>query len=537
MMNPFEGLSLQLGTTALALSLASTAAQASVNIASAATKNMSCSAGVCSPTAKKAVLNVGDLADMLQAADIKVTTGNGALNIKVTAPFSWASANRLTLDANLNVSIKAAVTVAGPGGLTIVTNDGGSGGDLLFLASGKVEFWDLSSSLIVNGKAHTLANDIVSIAEAVETSPSGSYALANDYDASKDGIYTASPVSTTLKGAFEGLGHTIENLKIAHIHQNCVGFFSTTAAKSVVRDLSLAKASVSAKRRASIGALIGCNGGLVANVSVSGSIHGVSGHRKRGYVGGVVGLNDGGTISNASSAAAVDGGDFSFIGGLVGFNGNGALEGTIMRSHATGAVTGGGQATVGGLVGANGTSTIVQSWATGSVTVGEGFAGGLVGESSIGFGANIVQCFATGSVIGQDALLGGFVGLGQGITQSYATGSVTDLGSGGIRGGFDGEGDSIAQSYSLGAVSGPADGFIGGFIGIVEFSGNSANSYWDTETSGFEQGCGQGSCSGISGLTTEQLQSGLPTGFDPSVWGEDPNINGGFPYLLALPPN
>jgi hypothetical protein len=41
---------------------------------------------------------------------------------------------------------------------------------------------------------------------------------------------------------------------------------------------------------------------------------------------------------------------------------------------------------------------------------------------------------------------------------------------------------------------------------------------------------------GITGLSTAQLQSGLPAGFDPTVWGENANINSGLPYLLANPP-
>jgi hypothetical protein len=28
----------------------------------------------------------------------------------------------------------------------------------------------------------------------------------------------------------------------------------------------------------------------------------------------------------------------------------------------------------------------------------------------------------------------------------------------------------------------------------------------------------------------------LPKGFDPSIWSENTNVNGGLPYLLALPP-
>ena len=31
----------------------------------------------------------------------------------------------------------------------------------------------------------------------------------------------------------------------------------------------------------------------------------------------------------------------------------------------------------------------------------------------------------------------------------------------------------------------------------------------------------------ITGLTTAQFQSGLPAGFDPTVWREKSNINGG----------
>jgi hypothetical protein len=37
-------------------------------------------------------------------------------------------------------------------------------------------------------------------------------------------------------------------------------------------------------------------------------------------------------------------------------------------------------------------------------------------------------------------------------------------------------------------------------------------------------------------LTSKQLKSGLPAGFDPTIWAEDPKINKGFPYLIANPP-
>src|SRR5438874_633148 len=87
-----------LGAGILALVMSVGAAQASVEISTAATKNMTCSNGVCSPTDKKAVLNVNDLTNMLASGDLKITTGAGAVTITVMSPFSWTSASRLTLD-------------------------------------------------------------------------------------------------------------------------------------------------------------------------------------------------------------------------------------------------------------------------------------------------------------------------------------------------------------------------------------------------------------------------------------------------------
>ncbi len=132
---------------AAALLGSTTAAWPSVEISTAPTSNMVCSSGVCAPSAKSAVLNVNDLAAMLATADVKVVTGSGAVTITVASPFSWTSASRLTLDANLSVSFKAPVVVAGPGAVTIVTDDGGTGGDLIFFDGSKLDFWDTSSSL------------------------------------------------------------------------------------------------------------------------------------------------------------------------------------------------------------------------------------------------------------------------------------------------------------------------------------------------------------------------------------------------------
>src|SRR5207249_4517588 len=129
------------GTAALAevtlalLVLFSPIAHAAVKISADATKNMDCSAGVCTPTKADAVLNANDLTSMLANGSVAVNTGSGQLaskveDILVNAAFSWTSANSLTLDAYRSVTVNRLVADDGTGGVALKTNDGGSNGEL-----------------------------------------------------------------------------------------------------------------------------------------------------------------------------------------------------------------------------------------------------------------------------------------------------------------------------------------------------------------------------------------------------------------------
>jgi hypothetical protein len=94
---------------------------------------------------------------------------------------------------------------------------------------------------------------------------------------------------------------------------------------------------------------------------------------------------------------------------------------------------------------------------------------------------------------------------------------------------------TINDSYATGTVSATRPG---GFVGWnrAPVGLDYTDAYWDTTTSGTTKAVGEGHSAPITGLTTTQLQSGLPAGFDPSIWGENATINGGLPYLLANPP-
>jgi hypothetical protein len=270
-----------------AILLSSAVARADVEISNKPTSNMSCVGGVCTATAQKAVLNVGNLAGMLASGDVAVKTGTVTKDIDIDQPLTWTSASRLTLDAQQSVQIDKQVTVAGQGALTVVTNDAGgakskskTGEFIIVPEHGSVQFWDLGSSLVIDGNSYTLVGDIKSLANDIAANPSGFYALAKPYDASVDGTYSGSPVGTTLAGEFDGLGNSVSNLMI-QIPETGMGgltaFFSWISTSGKVKDVGVSNADIYINTCCSIiggvAALVGRNDGLIVDSWATGSIN------------------------------------------------------------------------------------------------------------------------------------------------------------------------------------------------------------------------------------------------------------------------
>ncbi len=490
---------LTLGVLAASLViLAPATVQAAVTISSAATKNMVCASGVCSPNHKTAVLNITDLQNLLAASNVTVTTGSGSLaaqtlDIIVNAAVTWSSGSTLKLDAYQSVAINKPIAVTGVGGVTLTTNDGGTEGALAFGAKGNINFSNLSSSLTINGAAYTLVGNITTLASDIAVNPSGNFALANSYDAQGDGTYDSAPISTTFTGSFEGLGNDIDNLTVIETvepdqYEVNVGLFGEIDAPGEVQYLGLTNVYVRVEsgsgkiRNIQIGGLVGFNYGTLVGDFTTGMVRG-----NNSSSGGLVGDNYGMvSLSHSTAQVRCAGGYYCWAGGLAGYN---APNDTIERSYATGRVTRG-----------------ISKWALG--------VGGLVGGNE---GGLISNCYATGAVYGDGDLnwVGGLIGANS-----------------------EPAGETISSLYSTGAVTGGSGAMIGGLLGDDQSPSppDFVNSYWDTTTSGTTYGAGGGNEPGITGLTTSQLQSGLPTGFDPSIWGQSPSINGGLPYLLANPP-
>jgi len=524
---------------ALAL-IAATSAHAAVTISNAKTKHMKCAGGVCTPTGGNANLNVSELQSMLTASDVTVKSSASAPSLGVLDPLTWASTHHLTLDAYQSIHVRAPIVIEGTSGLTLTTNDGGTGGNDIFEDGGYANFWDLASSLVINGQNYVLVGDIKTLAGDIQEKAAGHYALAAGYDASPDGVYSAAPIQKPLTGTFTGLGNTISHFTLSGERPGIQrGLFAEIAAQGAVRNLTLTGASVSGGIgvRSVTGTLAATNSGYIYNVSAGGSASGPA------TVGGLAGINNG-KIESSDADVAVTAFRIrrarrqeAFAGGLVGTN-----SGSLVDCHAKGSVILNepipGKAEIGGLAGENQQlGTIALSSASGSVS-GPVEVGGLVGDNA----GSITQSFASSDVTSVFARggtsLGGLVGVSQyasAVSDSYSTGSVTKgRDAHGDAGGLLGAGaGTFATSYATGKVSGKHR--LGGFAGAVTNTLNAA--YWDISTSGWSRGVGWGPVpDGLTGLTDDQLKSGLPAGFDPNVWGQNPSINNGWPYLLANPP-
>jgi hypothetical protein len=178
---------------------------------------------------------------------------------------------------------------------------------------------------------------------------------------------------------------------------------------------------------------------------------------------------------------------------------------------------------VGGLVGLaastnpfNGNIAVIdQSYSTGPVTGGVGsYLGGLVGV--FGHDTVITRSYSTsqaGAAGGDQAYVGGLVGLN-------------------LSG-------SISASYASGVVNGGLSGIAGGVAGTMDANWRgtsvvSTSTYWDTQATGQSAAVGQPNgfdTSGLTGKSTADLKSTLPTGFSSSDWAISASVNSGYPYL------
>lgn len=299
----------------------------------------------------------------------------GSGNVNVNDAVAWSANTILTLTASNSVNIYADITATGnTAGLVInphTANGGENPGMMGTFTLGKgavVTLSGLNPSLSIEGFNYTVINSLGVSGSTTTTDLQGingglglRYALGSNIDASATATWNAGAGFTPIgvfSGTFDGLGHTISNLTMNSIGEG--GLFRSTSAAAVIRNVGLLGASINGALDS--GTLVGINSATISNSYALGSVSATGLH----FVGGLVGWNQSGSITNSYATVSVTG---SSAGGLVGSN-----AGAISDSYATGNVTGSTRA--GGLVGYN-SGSISNTYATGPVA-GVGVKGGLV---------------------------------------------------------------------------------------------------------------------------------------------------------------
>lgn len=227
---------------------------------------------------------------------------------------------------------------------------------------------NFTGNVFVNGtnpseavKGYMWVEDVEQL-QAINTNLGGNYALRNSIDATStdDGGAGFKPIGldengklkdTGFTGKFDGIDYNIFGLTINNNYTN-VGLFGETNG-ATINNVTLVGGSVTGA--AHVGAVVGSalNGTVISNVINSASVNGIDGTNGNN-IGGIVGVADDTTITNAVNTGAVDGKNNN-VGGLVGLLENGStLNG---NSYNLGDVSSEGH-NVGGLVGRAVNSTI-----------------------------------------------------------------------------------------------------------------------------------------------------------------------------------
>ena len=402
---------------------------------------------------------------------------NAAGDIHVSADITYDQ-NKLTLNANNNIYLKASITVNFNG--TLALNYGGTAGDVNATPAagssihanfgygysggfaGKVNFEKVGTGLLsINGVDYTVIQDIDSLQTMTL---GGHYALGGDIHAGStsgwnggQGFNPIGDSSNPFTGTFDGLGHTINDLTINRPETKYVGLFGETR-NATLRNVGLEGVSVTGHSHT--GALAG---GHNATYSGSASIHNAY------AIGQVSGLGATGGLV----------GDFMVLSGSTS-----TLRNVYTVVDVQGSRQGVGMgASVGGLLGGSynsggGRTEISDAYATGNVqATGGSSIGGLVGT---GFGDfSIRNAYASGQVQGADSV-GGLVGRNEGsISNTYATGAVTLEAGGAKAGGLVGNNNSGSVTASYYATTGQDGNAIN--------QGGSTNGAWSGNANGTAQ--------------------------------------------------
>ena len=346
------------------------------SVAGATVSLVSLSADNGNPTAIKTYNASGNTYEALTAPQtvaagkpfVKVELGGGT--------FYFRPQNNVVLEAGSRYKYTVKVNATGLTleGCTIGSWADGGG------ESGAAE--DLGYIYDSNTKTYTVynADGLMNIAELVNGGKTDiNIPLTADIDLTgKNWTPIGTDYDNSYKGTFDGGGHTITGLTFT-TNDEFAGLFGWLNRAGTVKNVVMEGVQITSNQiyGGSIGGVVGYGWGTIENCSVSGSVSGTV------YVGGVVGVQIGGSITGCSSSATV--------------------KGTV---------------DVGGVAGqTNSSATLTACYATGNVIIEINPKKNIAGGSLVGMnaGSSLLACYATGNVTSTGSStgkvhIGGFLG-------------------------------------------------------------------------------------------------------------------------------
>lgn len=413
-------------------------------------------------------------------------------DINVNADVTWASNNKLTLNAHNMVNFHANVVATGTNaGIAIIAPWGYS----IDQWGARIRLPGANSTFSVNGLNYTLIRTAADLALLSNATNNQHFAIVDDIDASVTSSWNSGagyiPPGGWDTGAIDGLvldgfNNSITNLRInlANDYSGLIGYASNAS-------LGNLKLNGAVDGFAYTGMLAGyLENSTVYNVETSGTVNGtnaddvggVVGHAENltmrnatnyatvagtNNVGGLIGYSDGSSISysyNLGWSVTGKDADSDYTGGFAGFAQNTSFDSVLSVAHVYGANFSG------GLIGISKNNTITNAFASGDV-IGVQATGGLIGIAN---GGTLALSYAKGNVNGQTQT-GGLIGKSTNlnINNVYNNGNVTGTTyTGGLIG--DLSGGTIDQAFTTSKVVGT--NYVGGFAGR-DVSGAITNAY------------------------------------------------------------
>ena len=281
---------------------------------------------------------------------ITCTFTNGKTFVyKMKNATDWQAGGEYTYTVSLTAAKDPGYTIEGNGSYTVTSADG-----LMHVAD------------LVNG-GKTDIN--ITLDKNIDLTGKGWTPIGTDYD-------------NSYKGTFDGGGHTITGLTFT-TNDEYAGLFGWLNRAGTVKNVVMEGVQITSNQiyGGSIGGVVGSGWGTIENCSVSGSVSGTV------YVGGVVGVQIGGSITGCSSSATV--------------------KGTV---------------DVGGVAGqTNSSATLTACYATGNVIIEINPKKNIAGGSLVGMnaGSSLLACYATGNVTSTGSSTG-YVHIGGFLGNNYA---------------------------------------------------------------------------------------------------------------------